>query len=58
MTRIFSARDARQGRRGRRVLLVLLASLLLVLLVWSGVEYYGETIKDGAPAADTAPAGD
>lgn len=56
--RIIPENKARQGRWGFHALTILIVSLLLVFIVWGAVEFYGETIDDGAPAASVeAPNG-
>jgi hypothetical protein len=53
MAKMIPEQKARQGRWGWSVLLVLIAALVLTMFVWGGVEFYGESIDNSTPAADT-----
>jgi len=55
MTKTIPENKARQGRWGWHTLIVLVAGLLLAFAVWGGVEFYGEMLDNGTPAADSAP---
>lgn len=53
MSKIIPEEKARQGRRGVRVLLVLGAALVLAMIAWAGAEFYGQSIDNSPPAAET-----
>jgi hypothetical protein len=57
MSKTIPENKARQARNGWPVLIVLAAALLLAFAVWGGVEFYGEIIDNGTPAADTPQGG-
>lgn len=57
MPKIIPEEKARQGRWGARVLLVLVAALILAVIAWAGAEFYGQSIEDSTPAAETGSAG-
>jgi hypothetical protein len=53
MTKIVPQQNARQGRWGARVLFILIAALVLVVIAWGGAEFYGESIDNSTPGADS-----
>lgn len=57
MSKIIPEEKARQGRWGVRVLLVLVAALVLAMIAWAGAEFYGQSIDNSPPAAETANPG-
>lgn len=57
MTKIIPENKARQGRWGWHGLRILIAALLLAFIAWGIAEIYGQRIDNGAPATQSAPAG-
>ncbi|HEY4193333.1 MAG TPA: hypothetical protein VGM46_11865 [Mesorhizobium sp.] len=53
MTKIIPEQKARQAGWGKRVLLILICALVLIVIAWAAAEFYGETIDNSTPAADT-----